>query len=129
MQMRTIASAAILLAAAGGAFLQTVRADGAQQEPRNVQVHTDKSLRELQGYMQGVAAQLGVRCDHCHNVADFSSDEKEHKRTARHFMRMVQEINQTYLPQAVGTEHQEVVCWNCHQGQAHPPEWPGPQGR
>lgn len=96
------------------------------QGPKNVKIHTDKTLRQLQVYMRDMAAQLGVQCDYCHDTSDFSLDTKEHKRKARQFMQMVKDINDKYIPWEGGdAERHEVVCWNCHQGQQHPPHWEG----
>src|SRR5207253_842020 len=73
---------------------------------KNLQVlPKDIPARELVMTMRSYASALGVRCAHCHvgadrpelAGADFASDEREAKRTARLMMRMVKAINEDHL--------------------------------
>ncbi len=115
----------------------------------------DISPRELIGTMRGFALGLGVRCTFCHvgeegkplSTYHFASDEKPTKRKARVMLRMVQAINDEYLPKvheigeadndhehgdsmAAGHEHEameggghqhvRVVCATCHRGLQRP---------
>ena len=87
---------------------------------------TDVARGELIGSMRNFSMSLGVRCVHCHvgpadgslQGADFASDEKETKETARKMLRMVQAINGDHLSQ-VGTDI-EVACFTCHRGASRP---------
>jgi tetratricopeptide (TPR) repeat protein len=84
----------------------------------------DIGKRELVGAMRGISMGLGVRCDFCHvesgDHMDFASDEKEHKRTARAMMRMVDEINGTLIPKAGMDSPARVQCVTCHHGVTEP---------
>ena len=75
--------------------------------------------------MQGIAAGLGVGCEHCHVTQasgapanDFPADTKPTKNKARVMLRMVQTINATIGSQ-LGKPASEVVqveCATCHRG-------------
>ena len=90
----------------------------------------DISKRELIGKMKGAAQGLGVRCEFCHvgeagkdlSTFDFVSDEKEHKKIARVMFKMVNSVNNEFMPQvAKFTEHQpEIKCMTCHAGNKEP---------
>lgn len=88
----------------------------------------DIAKRELVGMMRGFATGLGVRCNHCHvgedpsslEGYDFASDDKEAKRTARVMMKMVREINGTFLPQTGLENPAQVECVTCHRGILEP---------
>ena len=89
-------------------------------QPKNVQVLTDKSTKEIRTYMKNLTGGLGVKCNFCHNMKDYSSDEKEKKRVAREFLKMVMEtnkqiaaINRTIMKKSKLTE---VTCFTCHHG-------------
>jgi hypothetical protein len=62
-------------------------------------------------YMRG---SLGVQCEHCHNEKDWSSDEKDPKRTARKMIQMVRDINRTL------GDDLAVSCYSCHRGKLRP---------
>jgi tetratricopeptide (TPR) repeat protein len=110
------------------------------EEPRAVQAQvpdTFKNLEvlpknisrgELVSVMRSYASALGVRCAHCHvgadapnlKGADFASDTKEQKRTARLMIRMVREINDGHISK-LGPDHTtRVECVTCHRGLASP---------
>lgn len=76
--------------------------------------------------MRSIATSLGVRCQYCHVGGDtitlqgmnFASDEKATKRTARHMLKMVDQINGQLL---AGLENRtdpavSVGCVTCHRG-------------
>ena len=77
---------------------------------------------ELIGIMRNFAGGLGVRCNHCHvgpdnlQGMDFATDEKATKRTARLMLKMVNEINGSFLKEIETdrTERMEVKCQTCH---------------
>lgn len=88
----------------------------------------DIGKRELVGIMRGFASGLGVRCKHCHvgeNAAtlenfDFADDAKETKRIAREMLKMVTDINETYLSRIERDDRIEVSCATCHHGVEKP---------
>ena len=85
---------------------------------RNLQVLTQvESKEQLQKIMEGIADALGVKCNYCHNVQNYASDEKETKRKARTMLKMVMTINRDFI----NWEGAEVVdCYTCHRGQTKP---------
>jgi photosynthetic reaction center cytochrome c subunit len=85
---------------------------------RNLQVLTHvESKEQLQKIMEGIANSLGVKCNYCHNVNNYASDEKETKKKARVMLKMVMTINRDFI----NWEGAEVVdCYTCHRGQTKP---------
>ena len=85
---------------------------------RNIQVLTNVQTKEqLTKIMEDISNSLGVKCNYCHNVDNYASDEKETKRKARTMLRMVLAINRDF----VNWEGAEVVdCYTCHRGQTKP---------
>ena len=89
----------------------------------------DISRGELIGYMREFSFALNVRCQYCHvggdgvsfEGVDFASDESEAKRTARHMLEMVQDINRTVadIPDVAATPVR-VECQTCHHGLSRP---------
>jgi tetratricopeptide (TPR) repeat protein len=83
---------------------------------------------ELVSVMRSYASALGVRCAHCHvgadapdlKGADFASDSKEEKRTARLMMKMVRAINEQHLARLKRENAVRVDCVTCHRGLASP---------
>ena len=67
---------------------------------------------------------LAVKCDYCHDTADFASDALRTKRVAREMMRITGNLN-VQFSQVTDFEKRTVVsCWTCHRGSAHPPQVP-----
>ena len=90
---------------------------GQQSELKNLKVLPYKTKREVVKYMKSVIApELGVKCSFCHNMTDYSSDEKDHKKVARQMIAMVQQSNKTMND----LNFHEISCWVCHRGNAHP---------
>lgn len=100
-------------------------------DPTNLQVlPRDISKPELIRTMRAFTRALGVRCEFCHlgegndlSRFDFASDEKRQKRNARLMLRMVSDLNGTYLaavpePRPAGTP--AVTCYTCHRGETKP---------
>ena len=109
------------LIAAGAVLILTATA---RAEQKNVQLLTgldDAQLQETMNFMRG---SLGVHCDFCHVVDDkkgwdFPSDSKKTKRTARHMIEMVEQINeQNFDGRPV------VACNTCHRGSIQPVSLP-----
>ena len=69
---------------------------GQQSELKNVKVLPYTKKRDLVKYMKSVVVpELGVKCSFCHNLSDYSSDEKGHKKIAREMMAMTMDANKT----------------------------------
>jgi len=101
-------------------------------DPENLKVLPQNiSSQDLSNTMKGFAMGLGARCETCHvgepntplDTFDFASDEKAMKRKARVMIKMVQEINDTYVPrldEIEASQRVEVRCVTCHRGQQQP---------
>jgi tetratricopeptide (TPR) repeat protein len=83
---------------------------------------------DLIGVMRTFSFSLNVRCQYCHaskegvsfKDANFGSDEKETKKTARAMLRMVDSINQEYIAKLGRQAPNQVQCVTCHHGLAKP---------
>jgi tetratricopeptide (TPR) repeat protein len=78
------------------------------------------SKQELQAAMRDFSLSLGGGCETCHvesadHHMDFASDDKEEKRTARQMLKMVDEINHSYISK-LGASPVQVQCVTCHRG-------------
>ncbi len=92
--------------------------DKIKSELKNVRVLPFTKKAEIMKYMKKtVTKELGVKCNFCHNIKNFSSDENAHKLVAREMMSMVMNINKNTMRPL---ELHEVSCWVCHRGQKHP---------
>lgn len=101
-------------------------------DPDNLKVLPENiSSTDLSNTMKGFALGLDARCETCHvgepntplDTFDFASDEKAMKRKARLMIKMVQEINDTFVPRLDEIEKSkrvEVRCVTCHRGQRLP---------
>ena len=85
---------------------------------RNLQVLTNVQTKEqLTKIMEDIANSLGVKCNYCHDVNNYASDEKETKRKARVMLKMVLTINREFI----NWDGAEIVdCYTCHRGQTKP---------
>jgi alkyl hydroperoxide reductase subunit AhpC len=65
---------------------------------------------------------LGVSCDHCHVVKEWSKEDKEEKQIAREMMAMARTINADLLAKIpnLKSEHPTVTCTTCHRGAVKP---------
>jgi photosynthetic reaction center cytochrome c subunit len=106
-------------------------------EPRNVQVLTDLTTQEINGYMMNhIVAGMSVNCTYCHSLANFAADEwgdpvaEANKMTARRHLQMSADLNQNWLTQLPDLTPQkapsgvQVSCVICHNGVAVPNNWP-----
>jgi tetratricopeptide (TPR) repeat protein len=123
--------AAALTAVAAIAAAQTA---GPAQPPwkgKNLQYFPQDITREaLVQRMREFSFALGVRCQHCHVGGDgisfdgvvFESDDKPPKVKARAMLRMVDQLNNSILPQIPSRAEPrvQVGCVTCHHGLALP---------
>ncbi len=105
-------------------FVLTVLVDAsvdAQRAPKNVQVLTDRSTREIRDFMKTVSSGIGEKCNYCHNLKDYPSDEKETKLIGREFIKLVVQINEQVAAinaNVMSKENlQSVTCYTCHAGE------------
>jgi hypothetical protein len=87
-------------------------------EPKNLQI-LKMPTPELIATMRAFNASLGVRCDHCHVMGNFASDENPHKNVAREMIKMTQQINTHFQG-----DSSRVGCFTCHRGGTAPPSTP-----
>ncbi len=103
---------------------------GHEQEPaskvfKNVKFMTDAPAGRFLNIMNmGYSRALGVKCDYCHDEADYSSDVKRPKRAAREMQVMHHDINtqlgkmQNLQPKSDGQYF--INCGTCHRGMIDP---------
>lgn len=89
--------------------------------PKNLQVIEGKSGKELRDFMKSnIASGIGEKCNFCHNMKDYASDENKNKQVAREMMKMVNEINTQVAAINRSTmkksKPQTVTCYTCHAG-------------
>ena len=85
---------------------------------QNVRLIPHLSIPELHRVMNYFASSLGVGCNHCHDLRDFSADLDDDKVTARTMLGMVQDLNQDVF----GSER--IACYTCHRGGTSPRKYP-----
>src|SRR5207248_6208930 len=86
---------------------------------KNVKVLGAASGDRFMAAMQSMQANLGRKCELCHQVAqkDFASDAKKEKERSRDMIRMNEEINRRSFGGTI-----RVTCWTCHRGDEKPAE-------
>jgi len=88
----------------------------AQQVFRNIQSLKDSPAGGLPMTMSVFAAALGVGCDYCHVPAQWESDQKSTKQTARSMLRLFSEVPKYFE----GAKPPSLQCFTCHQGAPKP---------
>ena len=108
-----------------------IRVQGETALPNNNR-HSIKETEWTYALMVHFSQSLGVNCTYCHNSRNFGdwSQSTPQRVTAWHGIRMVRDINQTYLeslqgvfpPVRLGTggDVAKVGCATCHQGAYKP---------
>ncbi|HMQ46879.1 MAG TPA: c-type cytochrome [Saprospiraceae bacterium] len=67
------------------------------------------------------AQALGVDCTHCHNTANWASDEKPAKEIARQMVNLGERVNADLrLISGLKSEQPKVNCITCHRGDLKP---------
>lgn len=64
-----------------------------------------------------MSRQLGVTCTECHNVQNFTSNEKPGFKIAKEHLRIVETLRGAGFD---GKKGPEASCYMCHQGQLRP---------
>jgi tetratricopeptide (TPR) repeat protein len=112
-------------------FAASARAQAPADTFTNLKVlPKDIAPQELRTVMGSFTRALGVRCVYCHvgeegkpiRHEDFPKDDKLTKRKAREMLRMVNDINGTYLAKLEGRSDPpvRVECMTCHHGVPEP---------
>ncbi len=74
----------------------------------------DLKMRE---YMVNISRQIGVTCNHCHNVSNFKSDKMSAYKISKHHMKLVDILNVQGMG---GVKTSKVDCYMCHRGKIVP---------
>ncbi|MEI7770616.1 MAG: photosynthetic reaction center cytochrome c subunit family protein [Chloroflexales bacterium] len=83
--------------------------------PVNVQVLTGMSSAQIWAFMQQyVAGGLGVSCQYCHDINNFSLDTFPQKVTARNMMYLVNDLNANFILKLPNWRGNYVQCATCH---------------
>ena len=94
----------------------------AAQRFKNVKVLKDMPASQFLDAMGSYTLALGKNCEFCHVKGKDDLDDKKEKATARKMIEMTHQINAQNFD-----GKNEVRCYTCHQGLAHPaarPEFP-----
>jgi hypothetical protein len=117
--LHTVLPATLLFIAFGIFIGGARRADAEGSVPKNLQVLPKTMTRDqVKGVMKMLSKELGVECDHCHEVPDMASDKLEHKKIAREMMKMMDELNRKWIAKVAPKA--EVTCNTCHRGHEKP---------
>jgi len=96
--------------------------------PVNVLVLTGMSSAQIWTYMQlYVAGPLGVSCQYCHDINNFSLDTFPQKVTARNMMYLVMDVNTNYILKLPNWRGNYVQCATCHNNRPNNLEGFAPQ--
>ncbi len=126
--MNRFALLPLLVAALLGGAASRASAQAPRDTTTNLKVLPVGTPREEVVRIMGTFTRaLGVRCGYCHALEegrppDFASDAKPTKNKAREMMRMVKDLNDTYLAKL---DHRadppiKVECATCHRGVPQP---------
>jgi Photosynthetic reaction centre cytochrome C subunit len=98
---------------------------GKEQQPaeqvfKDIQVFKGMpAIRVLRIMEMAFNANLGVDCDHCHSVDDWSSGAKRQRDIAREMWILRGEV-QEKLRKITGKADLPMTCYTCHKGKAKP---------
>ena len=94
-----------------------------EQVFKNIRVLNGMPQSQLYPAMAFFVTSLNVDCNYCHvsnnQGFNFAADDKTEKLTARNMIKMVREINRTYVQ-----ADSEVSCYTCHRGRTSPQGFP-----
>lgn len=94
---------------------QTKQVETAGQKFKNIKVLNDMPAEQMGKVMNIIAASLGVNCNFCHVIEDFSKDVKPEKDIAREMLQMTFALNKNHFD-----NRPEISCSTCHGGKTHP---------
>jgi photosynthetic reaction center cytochrome c subunit len=97
------------------AYGQAAEPKTAEQVFKNIVELKGTPADQLMPAMQFIAASLGVECTFCHVQGKMDLDDKPEKKTARAMIAMTGAINKGSFG-----GRQQVSCYSCHRGAAHP---------
>lgn len=111
----------VLVVAASGFQVQDypvfTKQPNAVKAPKKIvqrKVYMDLSDQEIRLEMKKMAAEIGAKCDYCHNTRDYVSFEKQTKEFAQYKLKMVEWLNAKYRPPNATWQY---TCYTCHRGQ------------
>lgn len=89
---------------------------------KNLKIFGQLPAERLPMMMGRFSEALGVSCDHCHVVDEWSKEDKEEKQIARDMMGMARTINAELLARIpnLKSERPTVTCTTCHRGAVKP---------
>lgn len=73
--------------------------------------------QEVRDQMIEISKQLGVTCNECHNVSNFTDSSKSTFKVAREHIKIVSLLKQNGFD---GKKSTEASCYICHQGHLNP---------
>ncbi len=86
--------------------------------PVNVQVLLGMDSAQIWTFMQQyVSGALGVSCQYCHDITNFSLDTYAQKTTARNMMYLVMDLNANFVVDLPNWRGNYVQCSTCHNNQ------------
>lgn len=80
-------------------------------------IYKNMTEAQIKPHMEKMSKEIGVKCVFCHNVKDYTSEEKPMKDFVRHKIQMVEWLNAKYRPKDAKWEYS---CYSCHRGQVKP---------
>jgi photosynthetic reaction center cytochrome c subunit len=88
-------------------------------QPQNIQVLTGMDTAQLWNYMQRVSAAMGVSCQYCHDINNYSADSYSQKVSARLMFILVQDLNSQYMVNLPNWRGNYVQCSTCHYNEPY----------
>ncbi len=82
---------------------------------KNVTALSEMPADQMGKVMNIMSASLGVNCQFCHEGFDFAKEKVAHKDIGRKMIEMTIELNEKHFE-----GRNEITCFTCHRGQAHP---------
>jgi len=89
---------------------------------KNIKIFKGAPASRLLAIMDIAYSQsLGVSCGHCHNIKDFSSEEKPEKQIAREMWALAAQTRGLLKDiKGLKSDNPTVNCTTCHRGQVKP---------
>jgi photosynthetic reaction center cytochrome c subunit len=87
-------------------------------QPQNIQVLTGMNTEQLWNYMQRMSAGLGVSCQYCHNIQNYSDYTIVQKTSGLRMLQLVQDLNAQYIVNLPNWRGNYIQCDTCHNNEA-----------